>query len=291
MYSELEFLSRYRNKFKTALVGSYVGGRYVEPPIVRINSLVFLVPIALSVIPVLLFRNLALQWIVGVGLILTTYLSLYHYLRGKCFTPDVVRVVKTNYGDVEWLRRNKIQILENPQLLPGDYEMYYDKSRVCVSREKRPVAFTLDGPKGPVVYFTTGLYARLSPEELEAVLAHERGHVKYRHTYKLLTFLIAEYSLRLPMVYLVYSHSLLLLAIHLLGVAMLFAALLQMFELEADQHAAVGHREKLISALVKLDWNGILESLANPTAVKLSLLARTHPPTLDRLKRLHVFHR
>ncbi|MFN3804053.1 MAG: M56 family metallopeptidase [Pyrobaculum sp.] len=286
----LQLLKRYKNDFRAALVGTYKGGRYVEPPAIQISQAIFLAPLALSVLPILLLKNPLAQWAAGVGVILSTYMATYLYLRQRCFMPDVVKVVRTNYGDVDYLRRNKIHILENPHALPGDYELYYGRGGVCVARDRRAGAFTLDGPRGPVIYLTTGLYARLNAEEVEAVLEHERGHLKYRHTYKLLAFLIAEYTLRLPLVHLVYQ-SVFLLAAHLLGVTLLFSALLQAFEYEADRHAVRKHGERLASALVKLDWNGVVESLVSPTAARLTLLARTHPLTIDRLRRINAVPR
>ncbi|MGB9704581.1 MAG: M48 family metallopeptidase [Pyrobaculum sp.] len=281
---------RYKKEsYKAALVGTYKDGRYVDPPPLQTNLSLFLAPLALSVAPLLAVKNLYIQWALGVSLIFITYMALYIYLKKNCFIPDAVKVVRTNYGDVEYLRRNKLEILENPQKLPGDYEYYYAPVNVCVARDRRPNAFTLDGPRGPVVYFTTGIFARLSPEELQAVLEHERGHIKYRHTHKLLAFLISEYTLRIPLVHLVYAkYSITLLAIHLIGVALLYTAMLQAFEFEADKYAARRHRERLVSALVKLDWNGIVESLLNPLAARLTLLARTHPLTIDRIRKLHA---
>ncbi len=285
----LDFLRRrYKQEsFKAALVGTYKDGRYVEPPPLQYNTLMFFVPLALSAAPIFLVKDVWIQWTVGIAVIFGSYLSLYLYLKRRCLIPDEVRVVRTNYGDLEYLRRNKLAILENPSSLPGDYELYYASPGVCVARDKRPNAFALDGPLGPVIYFTTGLFARLSPEELQAVLEHERGHLKYRHTHKLLAFLAAEYTLRLPLVHLVYAkYSILLLAFHITGAALLLTAVLHAFEFEADKYAAASHKERLVSALVKLDWNGIVESVLNPLAAKLAILVKTHPLTIDRLKKL-----
>ncbi|MGC8994199.1 MAG: M48 family metallopeptidase, partial [Pyrobaculum sp.] len=117
---------RYRKEsYKAALVGTYREGRYVDPPPLQANPTLFLVPLALSVVPLLAAKNLYIQWALGVSLIFITYIALYIYLKKRCFIPDAVKVIRTNYGDVEYLRRNKLEILENPQKLPGDYEYYY----------------------------------------------------------------------------------------------------------------------------------------------------------------------
>jgi len=286
----LNFLKkRYRKEsFKAALVGTYKEGRYVDPPSLQISYHLLMTPMFLSVLIIAAFRDIWLQWAAGVGLITTSYLALYTYLRRRCFTPDEIRVLKTNYGDIEYLRRNKLKLLENMSI-DGDYEIHYPPRNICVVNDKRANAFTISGPRGPVVYLTTGLLARLNTDEVYAVLEHEKGHVKYRHTEKLLAFLIAEYTLRLSLVHLVYvKYSILLLALHLIGAALLFTAVLQAFEFEADRYAARKDKEKLASALVKLDWNGIVETLANPIAARLTLLARTHPLTLDRLRKINA---
>ena len=287
----IEFLKRRYKKesYKATLVGAYRDGRLVDPPPLQTGLYFLLTPIALSVIPLIAVKDVFIQWALGVAVIIASYLIFYFYLRRKCFVPDAVKVVRTNFGDVEYLRRHKLEILENPGVLPGDYEFYYAPVNVCVAWDKRANAFTLDGPRGPVIYFTTGIFARLSPEELQAVLEHERGHVAFKHTHKLLAFLVAEYSLRLPLVHLLYAKvSIMLLAVHLIGVVLVYAAMLQAFEFEADKYAASKHREKLASALVKLDWNGIVEAALNPLAARLTLLARTHPLTVDRLRKLHA---
>lgn len=51
---------------------------------------------------------------------------------------------------------------------------------VRVTRNDAPNAFAVHGPTGGTVVVTTGLLERLSPEELEAVLAHELAHLKNR---------------------------------------------------------------------------------------------------------------
>ncbi|WP_258870756.1 M48 family metalloprotease, partial [Pyrobaculum aerophilum] len=62
-------------------------------------------------------------------------------------------------------------------VLPGDYEFYYAPVNVCVAGQEGQRLYSRR-PPGPVIYFTTGIFARLSPEELQAVLEHERGHVR-----------------------------------------------------------------------------------------------------------------
>ncbi|AFA38566.1 Zn-dependent protease with chaperone function [Pyrobaculum oguniense TE7] len=286
----IEFLKQYkRESYKAALVGAYRNGRYVDPPPLKTSLSLLLLPLGFSAVPILLVKDVVAQWLLGIAIITGSYLAMYFYLRRNCFVPDVVKVVRTNYGDLDFLKRHKLQILENPEVLPSDYEYYYAPVNVCVAWDKKANAFTLDGPRGPVIYFTSGIFARLTPEELQAVLEHERGHIKYRHTYKLLLFLLAEYTMRLPLVHLVYAKiSMVLLAIHLMGVALVYTALLQAFEFEADKYAAARHRESLVSALVKLDWNGIVESLLNPLAARTTLLTRTHPLTIDRIRKLHA---
>ncbi|NKX54897.1 M56 family metallopeptidase [Arthrobacter mobilis] len=51
-----------------------------------------------------------------------------------------------------------------------------------------PVAYCLPGGEGPVTVLSEGLLELLSPEELDAVLTHERAHLAQRHDLLLLAF-------------------------------------------------------------------------------------------------------
>jgi heat shock protein HtpX len=275
--------------FRVAIIGTYSGGRYVEPPRLRLGNYIFMLPFIPSAALTVLSAGIVTQLIAGVCAILTSYVIIYYCMRRACFTPDEIKVVRTNYRDASYLSSSKLKILEEPQLLPGDYYVYYISPRACVVRDKGANAFSIDGPGGPLIFLTTKLVAKLEPEEICAVVEHERGHTVYKHTHKLLLFLVSEYILRVYLIHAIYlKQAVLLLAPHLAGAMLIYTALLHAFEFEADRYAALKYREWLASALVKLDWSGIVESLASPLAARLTLLARSHPLTIDRLRKLNA---
>ena len=51
-----------------------------------------------------------------------------------------------------------------------------------------PVAYCLPGPLRSITVFSAGLLELLEPDELEAVVAHERAHVEQRHDIVLIAF-------------------------------------------------------------------------------------------------------
>jgi len=176
-----------------------------------------------------------------------------------------------------------LAILSDPSIL-GEYEVYSKNVELCIAKDPRPNALSIQGPRDKIVIVTTGLVARLNDKELDAVLKHEEGHIKYNHTYKLLLFLILEYIMRIILLTTIYNKiGIYLLGIHLLGATLIFAALLQAFEYEADKYAKSPY---LITALVKVDWNNIVDYVLYPLRNKLAFLTRTHPPTLSRIEKL-----
>lgn len=89
-----------------------------------------------------------------------------------------------------------------------------------------------DGPftNGLKIVIPAGLADRVSPNEMQAMLSHERGHIAHRHNLKNL----ARVCIFIPR----------------------GAALYQRQELEADDYAAVrGHANALASALRTLSFN------------------------------------
>ncbi len=160
------------------------------------------------------------------------------------------------------------------------------------------------GPKKKIVLYDT-LIEKLTPEEIEAVLAHETGHYKYRHTLiqTLLALLTTGFFLYL---FQVFSHSTLLanalgvekpsfhIALIALGILYtplefflgIFTHMLSRhFERQADRFAATtSDARQLASGLKKLS----AENLSNLTPHPLYVFFYyTHPPLLERLRRLN----
>jgi Zn-dependent protease with chaperone function len=75
-------------------------------------------------------------------------------------------------------RRRRAELLARVPLLPG--EEASAGGRIAVLEEARPGAWLLPGSPARLV-ITTGALRRLNARQLDAVLAHEQGHVRARH--------------------------------------------------------------------------------------------------------------
>ena len=189
---------------------------------------------------------------------------------------------------------------------------------MCVSPNAQPNAFaTGRSPAHAAVCVTQGALDLLDDEELEGVLAHELSHVGNRDT--LIASIAAAIALALTVLARMAMWGTLLgggrgrrsnpigvLAMALL--APLAAIVVQMAisrnrEFEADRSGAdmVGTGEPLARALVKIDASAravpmdvdpahATAYIVNPLAgrrIAFAQLFATHPPTADRIARLH----
>jgi heat shock protein HtpX len=184
--------------------------------------------------------------------------------------------------------------------------------------DSAPNAFaTGRNPKHAAVAVTAGLLELLNEEELEGVLGHELGHVQNRDT--LISTVAATFAGALSMLADMAIWSTLLgrnddredgnAGAGLLGIIMapIAAALIQSAisrtrEFLADETGAesTGNPLALASALEKIEgWKGQLQGttpatahlyIINPLSGRDMLrLFSTHPPTAERVKRLHAF--
>jgi STE24 endopeptidase len=167
--------------------------------------------------------------------------------------------------------------------------------------------FTGFGAARRIVIFDT-LIARLAPEEIEAVLAHELGHFKLRHVLKrtawfalgslallaLLGWLVGEpwfyVGLGVPVPAPRYGVALVLfmlaLPVFTFLVTPLAASYSRRHEYEADQYAA-GHASAsaLVEALVKLYEDNASTLTPDPI---YSAFYDSHPPAAARIARLEA---
>jgi STE24 endopeptidase len=164
--------------------------------------------------------------------------------------------------------------------------------------------FTGFGRAKRIVFFDT-LLAKLAPEEIEAVLAHELGHFRHKHVIKRIA-LSAVLSLAFlwllgqlidqawfyqglgvgsggtAMGLLLFS---MVLPIFLFPLAPLTSALSRRHEYEADAYAAKQTAAAdLIAALVKLYRDNAATLTPDPLH---SLFHDSHPPASQRIARLH----
>lgn len=165
--------------------------------------------------------------------------------------------------------------------------------------------FTGFGQSKRIVFFDT-LLERLTPPEVEAVLAHELGHFKLRHVIKRIVWTFAAsfgflfllgYLLEQPWFYQGLGVStpspamaLILFFIAVPQFTFLVQPLLSMYsrkhEFEADQYAAQHAKAgDLVSALVKLYKDNASTLTPDPLH---SMFYDSHPPALARIGRLQA---
>lgn len=166
--------------------------------------------------------------------------------------------------------------------------------------------FTGFGRFRKIAFFDT-LVEKLDNDEIVAVLAHEMGHFKKRHIWKIsglswlqtgLLFYLLSYFINNPGVFEAFRMESLSIYASLVFFAYIFSplntllsigfkALSRQYEFEADRYAAdsTGRPEQLIRALKKLS----LENLSNLTPHPLAVALRySHPPVLQRIGRLEA---
>jgi STE24 endopeptidase len=165
--------------------------------------------------------------------------------------------------------------------------------------------FTGFGKTKRIVFFDT-LLERLSPPEVEAVLAHELGHFKRRHVVKRIAWTFAAsffflwllgYLMQQPWFYqglnvATASPAMALILFFLVvpNFTFLLQPLLAMYsrkhEFEADQYAAQNASAgDLVSALVKLYKDNASTLTPDPLH---SMFYDSHPPALARIGRLQA---
>jgi STE24 endopeptidase len=163
--------------------------------------------------------------------------------------------------------------------------------------------FTGFGKTKRIVFFDT-LLQRLTPDEIDAVLAHELGHFKRRHVLKRIVFIFAmslaflwllAQLMQAPWFYLglgVTTPSTALALLLFFMVLPVFSFLLhpltsaysRKHEFEADAYAAQQTRASdLVSALAKLYQDNAATLTPDPLYSKFY---DSHPPALIRIARL-----
>ena len=167
--------------------------------------------------------------------------------------------------------------------------------------------FTGFGASKRVVFFDT-LLKRLSPEEIEAVLAHELGHFHHRHVPKRIATVMAVWLFSLALLGWLMgqpafyaglgvapsmtapNHGLALVLLMMVGpvfsffVSPLTAALSRRHEFEADAYACAQTRaQDLSGALLKLYEDNASTLTPDPIYVRVHY---SHPPASERLAAL-----
>ncbi|MCX6642598.1 MAG: M48 family metalloprotease [Candidatus Bathyarchaeota archaeon] len=109
--------------------------------------------------------------IVAVGLIFSALTLAISYLGGETIIRKVQGVIDITEDDEPTLHGLVVKVSKKMGMKPP---------RIGIMDDLRPNAFTVGGVKGPLVVFSSGLLATLNKMELEAVTAHELGHIRNR---------------------------------------------------------------------------------------------------------------
>ena len=163
-------------------------------------------------------------------------------------------------------------------------------------------------PKKRIVLFDT-LIKDLTNNELVAVLAHEIGHYKKKHTLQMLAFWLIQTFIMFFVLWLALNYSEISFslwansysfAVSLVAFGILFTPLSIIFwlfwnilsrrnEYQADEYAALNYKpKKLRSALIKLSRNNLSNLTPHPI---YEFFHYTHPSVLKRLKALDEFNK
>lgn len=237
-------------------------------------------------------------WLIGWGFFFVVSLVL-QYLAPTLILPLFNRFEPLPEGDL----RSRIEQLAQRANFPLNGIFVMDGSR----RSARSNAFfTGFGRKKRIVLFDT-LIEKNTPEEIEAVLAHELGHFKMRHVMTgmllgqletgLMFFLLSQFLHYEPLFasFGVYTPSIPM-GLVLFGLAysplqfflsIVGNALSRHHERQADAFAKqiIGDGRPLAMALRKISMDN-LSNLTPPSVVVF--LHASHPPVLERIRTLEI---
>ncbi len=166
------------------------------------------------------------------------------------------------------------------------------KVRLLLVNAENPEAFSLVVPLVcRCIVLTSKLVALLENEELQAVIAHELGHIVNRDHVNclLLTMLnavivyglyIAVIRLGLPLVY-----GFTIFTTYVMSVILLVRYLSRRAEIRADRYAiGVVGPLSLIMALIRVAWKSLIAELNSYFTYLISKAFSSHPPVIDRLR-------
>lgn len=118
------------------------------------------------------------EWVAALGVVLFALVVVARLLWA------LVRVI----GSTGTRRRRHRDLVDLLAAASGDDDLRARNPGLRVLAETRPLAYCLPGLRESRVVVSAGTLAVLSAEELSAVLAHERAHLRARHDVVLATF-------------------------------------------------------------------------------------------------------
>ncbi len=205
----------------------------------------------------------------------------------------------------EWKLRDDIENFASSVWFKLDNIYVIDGSK---RSSKANAYFAWFWPKKRIVLFDT-LIKDLTNNELVAVLAHEIGHYKKKHTLQMLAFWLTQTFIMFFVLWLALNYTEISFAlwansysfaVSLVAFGILFTPLSIIFwlfwnilsrrnEYQADEYAALNYKpKKLRSALIKLSRNNLSNLTPHPI---YEFFHYTHPSVLKRLKALDEFNK
>lgn len=200
--------------------------------------------------------------------------------------PNLCRVALTAMSDESHFLLNICELRDRIMALAATAGVKINEIVVInCGRQRIANAFAVNSTIGDSIMFTDCVLPYLTRREMDAVIAHELAHLKYRHPwFALVAFAGAALIPTILAPYLLNAGSRLLLAAAVLAAVMCYYYIKRRFEYAADAHsiAYTGDAEALISALAKIDrlncsplqWSNWISPFM------------THPHTMSRIKAL-----
>ncbi len=119
------------------------------------------------------------------------YLGIIPFILFFAFLLVALVKLLIIYVKVQFFRKQLIHNNNRKTHVNYLIEKLHIKDKTYLVKNKRPFAFCL-GIRDPKIYVSTGLIAILTSKEIEAVLLHERYHLKNRDTFTMLIASIGE---------------------------------------------------------------------------------------------------
>lgn len=119
------------------------------------------------------------------------YLSILPFVLFSLFLSIALIKLLTIYVKIQLFRRNLMKGSGSHMLLRNLLKKLKLLDKTYVARSDKQFAFCL-GIRNPKIYISTGLLDALTAKEIEAVLLHERYHLKSRDTFTMLIATIGQ---------------------------------------------------------------------------------------------------
>ncbi len=170
-----------------------------------------------------------------------------------------------------------------------DIFRYNKRPKIYVVRSERCNALSY-GLRDGVIVLTTKLLARLSADELKAVISHEYAHIVRNDTLRIYMLLAAGQMAKIAALtaLLILCTPLTILMLALIVITLIHHAAISYIsrkaELSADEYARCCTDVKhLVSAMIKVGWRDLVREIMLGKASAITNIFSSHPTILTRL--------